>query len=98
MNIFKIDNHVNYNIYFYEEQQGANNPYLRDFSLQIEYFSNISIKAVEGFLNRVLEREFKSDIIKWLDKKFDILQYGRVENFEFEVYQNGKYIVVEIKF
>ena len=94
MSVFKIDNYVNYNLSYYKEE----NPYFRAFSVQIEYLSNISIKALESFLNRLVEYNFKSDIIKWLDKKFDILQYGRVENFEFEVYQNGKYIVVEIKF
>jgi hypothetical protein len=98
MRIFKINDFVGYNINFYKEEQGANNPYLRDFSVQIEYISNISIKAVESFLNRVLEREFKSDVVKWLNNNFDILSYGRVEEIEIEVYQRGKYIVVEIKF
>jgi len=94
MNVFKINDYVNYNISFYKEE----NPYFRAFSLQIEYISNISIKAVESFLNRVLEDNFKSDIIKWLNNNFDILSYGRVEEIEFEVYSRGKYLVVEIKF
>jgi hypothetical protein len=94
MNVFKINDYVNYNISFYKEE----NPYFRAFSLQIEYISNISIKAVESFLNRVLENNFKSDIIKWLNNNFDILSYGRVEEIEFEVYSRGKYLVVEIKF
>jgi hypothetical protein len=98
MSVFKISDFVGYNINFYKEEQGANNPYLRDFSLQVEYISNISIKALESFLNRILEREFKSDVVKWLNNNFDILSYGRVEEIEIEVYKRCKYIVVEIKF
>jgi hypothetical protein len=98
MRTFKINDFVGYNINFYKEEQGANNAYLRDFSLQIEYISNISTKAVESFLNRVLEREFKSDVIKWLNNNFDILSYGRVEEIEVEVYWRNENIIVEIKF
>ena len=98
MSVFKINDFVGYNINFYKEEQGANNPYLRDFSLQIEYISNISIKAVESFLSRVLEREFKSDVVKWLNNNFDILSYGRVEEIEIEIYWRNENIVVEIKF
>ena len=98
MEIFKINDFVGYNINFYKEEQGDNNPYLRDFNLQIEYISNISTKAVESFLNRVLEREFKSDVVKWLNNNFDILSYGRVEEIEIEVYWRNENIVVEIKF
>ena len=97
MSIFKINDFVGYNINFYKEEQ-ANNPYLRDFTLQVEYISNISTKAVESFLNRVLDREFKSDIVKWLNNNFDILSYGRVEEIEVEVYWRNENIIVEIKF
>jgi hypothetical protein len=93
MKILKLDDYVDYTINYYKEH----NPYYREFVLQIEYMSDISIESLKSYLNNVLDREFKSHIIGWLDYHFDITSYDRVENIEIkDVYKKGIYTIFTV--